>query len=76
MQRIPVTTAQILLSAFNFNSQSLKLPDEYGPIISDQTKQLALSQHREPAQSVCVVDCYFIVNVLNSPFASPISICR
>ena len=34
------------------------------------------SNHREPAQSVCVADCYFIVNVLDLPFASPIAICR
>ena len=32
--------------------------------------------HRELAQSVCVADCYFIVNVLALPFASPIAICR
>ena len=32
--------------------------------------------HREPTQSVCVADCYFIVNVLDLPFASPISIYR
>ena len=30
---------QILLPAFNFSSQSLKLSDECGPIISDHTKQ-------------------------------------
>ena len=38
-ERIPITTAQILLPAFNFNGQSLKLPDEWGPTISDHTKQ-------------------------------------
>ena len=27
-------------------------------------------------QSVCVADCYFIVNVLDLPFASPIAIYR
>ena len=32
--------------------------------------------HREPAQSVCVADCYFIVNVLDLRFASPIAIYR
>ena len=26
--------------------------------------------HRAPTQSVCVADCYFIVNVLDLPFAS------
>ena len=30
--------------------------------------------HRAPTQSVCVADCYFIVNVLDLPFASPIAI--
>ena len=40
--------------------------------IADTDKQ----HHREPAQSVCVADCYFIVNVLDLPFASPIAICR
>ena len=33
-------------------------------------------QHRGPTQSVCVADCYFIVNVLDLPFASPIAIYR
>ena len=36
------------------------------------------AEHREPTQSVCVADCpgfYFIVNVLDLPFASPIAIC-
>ena len=32
--------------------------------------------HRGPAQSVWVADCYFIVNVLDLPFASPIAIYR
>ena len=32
--------------------------------------------HREPTQSVSVADCYFIVNVLDLPFASPIAIYR
>ena len=32
--------------------------------------------YREPTQSVCVADCYFIVNVLDLPFASPIAIYR
>ena len=32
--------------------------------------------HRAPTQSVCVADCYFIVNVLDLPFASPIAIYR
>ena len=32
-------STQILLLAFNFNRQSLKLPDECGSTISDHTKQ-------------------------------------
>ena len=32
--------------------------------------------HRGPTQSVCVADCYFIVNVLDLPFASPTAIYR
>ena len=32
--------------------------------------------HSEPTKSVCVADCYFIVNVLDLPFASPIAIYR
>ena len=34
-----ISTTHILLPAFNFNGQSLKLPDECGPTISDHTKQ-------------------------------------
>ena len=37
---------------------------------------LSWSAHRAPTQSVCVADCYFIVNVLDLPFASPIAIYR
>ena len=40
------------------------------------TGRQAISHHRGPTQSVCVADCYFIVNVLDSPFASPIAIDR
>ena len=32
--------------------------------------------NRGPTQSVCVADCYFIVNVLDLLFASPIAIYR
>ena len=32
--------------------------------------------HRAPTQSACVTDCYFTVNVMDLPFASPIAICR
>ena len=34
------------------------------------------SHHRGPTQCVCVADCYYIVNVLDLPFASPIAIYR
>ena len=37
-------------------------------------KSLESFKHREPTQSVCVADCYFIVNVLDLPFALPIAI--
>ena len=33
-------------------------------------------KHRVPTQSVWVADCYFIVNVLDLPFASPTAIYR
>ena len=33
-------------------------------------------QHRGPTQCVCVADCYYIVNALDLPFASPIAIYR
>ena len=32
--------------------------------------------HRIPTQSACETDCYFTVNVMDLPFASPIAICR
>ena len=32
--------------------------------------------HKGPTQSVCVADCYFTVNVMDLPFASPIAIYR
>ena len=38
--------------------------------------RLCRSIDREPTQSVCVADCYFIVNLLDLPFASPIAIYR
>ena len=31
---------------------------------------------RAPTQSVCVTDCYFIVNVPDLPLASPIAMYR
>ena len=32
--------------------------------------------HRAPTQSVCVTGCNFIMNVLDSPFASSLAIYR
>ena len=40
------------------------------------TGNKVMMNHRGPAQSVWVADCYFIVNVLDLPFASPIAIYR
>ena len=55
-----------------------KFDKYYHPMISAATHSASAheSNHMEPAQSVCVADCYFIVNVLDLPFASPIAICR
>ena len=48
-----------------------------GLSVSTSFQQITLySNHRAPTQSVCVADCYFIVNVLDLPFASPIAIYR
>ena len=35
-----------------------------------------ITGHMAPTQSVCVADCYSIVNVLDLLFASLIAICR
>ena len=35
-----------------------------------------LGQPQGPTQGVCVADCYYIGNVLDLPFASPIAIYR
>ena len=35
---------------------------------------LIQSEHRAPTQSLCVTDCYFMVNVLDLPFAWAIAI--
>ena len=32
-----------------------------------------MAEHRGPTQSVCVAHSYFIVNVLELPFATPIA---
>ena len=45
-------------------------------VYSEHLSAKSPSNHREPTQSVCVADCYFIVNVLDLPFASPIAIYR
>ena len=42
----------------------------------DRAPFLKLHRDREPTQSVCLADCYFTVNVLDLPFASPIAIYR
>ena len=36
----------------------------------------AMLVHRGPTQCVCIADCYYIVNALDLPFASPIAIYR
>ena len=41
-----------------------------------EMKKTYYFDHRGPAQSVWVADCYFIGNVLDLPFASPIAIYR
>ena len=42
---------------------------------SDNITKRKHRDHRDPKQSVCVTDClYFIVNVLDLPFASPTAI--
>ena len=55
-----------------------KFDKYYHPMITAATHSASAheSNHREPAQSVCVADCYFIVNVLDLPFAPPIAIYR
>ena len=47
------------------------LQEKESPSTDDIVSRL---QHRGPTQPVCVADCYFIVNVLDLPFASPIAI--
>ena len=51
--------------------------EETGGAVSGRclnSESCLLSKHRGPTQSVCVADCYFTVNVLDLPFASPIAI--
>ena len=50
-----------------------------GSTVIDKNKRFGMlsdymRNHRAPTQPVCVADCYFIVNVLDLPFASPIAI--
>ena len=40
------------------------------------TESQILYEHRQPAQSVCVTVCNFIINVLDSTFASSVAIYR
>ena len=44
--------------------------------IFNSSRTILMLHHRPPTRSVCVADCYFIVNVLDLPFASPIAIYR
>ena len=46
------------------------------PPVSFLMSKFQKQNHRGPAQSVWVADCYFIVNVLDLPFASPIAVNR
>ena len=46
-----ISTTHILLPAFNFNGQSLKLPDECGSTILDHTKQ-----HRRYKRSMITLE--------------------
>lgn len=43
--------------------------------IADPSSEQDACHHREPAESVCVANRYFVVNVLDLPFASTIAIC-
>ena len=52
-------STQILLLAFNFNRQSLKLPDECGSTISDHTKQ-----HRRNKQSMITPEAWTPVIII------------
>ena len=40
-----------------------------GCALQHQRITLNQCQHKAPTQSACVADCYFIVNVLDLPFA-------
>ena len=44
------------------------------PLANQKRVRDSKYNHRAPTQSVCVADSYFIVNVLELPFASPIAI--
>ena len=67
---------------FHLHHSNLHLPD--GSLVEihfvQQVNNLSAGRvqfkHRGPKQSVWVADCYFIVNVLDIPFASPIAIYR
>ena len=72
----------------NFNSTEAHVPTpRYGqylthahnhitPVVAamDSCFVLIRTHHREPAECVCVTDGYFIANLLDLPFASPIAI--
>ena len=62
-------------TAFLFSTRAIT---SFGRLPNAHRDMIILLQwdHREPTQSVCVADCYFIVNVLDLPFALPIAIYR
>ena len=55
-----------MVSIFFFNGVTVKTESLF----------MVTFEHRGPAQCVCVADCYYIVNALDLPFASPIAIYR
>ena len=61
-----------------FKKGSTQDKDNYRPIsvlsVFRKIFEKVMYKHRGPTQSVCVADSYFIVNVLELPFASPIAI--
>ena len=56
--------------------RATRFPNIEGILGFQITTLFAEKNHGGPTQSVCVADCYFIVNVLDLPFASPIAIYR
>ena len=71
---IHVNTASYSLNLALKNMEAIPYTTEMLPSVKEPVRFKL--NHREPTQSVCVADCYFIVNVLDLPFASPIAIYR